>query len=125
LLQKLPLDEEVTLEELMQLLSQLEEDKLITPDVAKEINLDQIKNFYASVLGRTVLENKDKVKRELPFVMIISAGRLFSNVDNDVEKLILVQDINDGLIQIDDDVIIFHYKTDHHTNEDKLIENYR
>ena len=114
LLQKLPLDEEVTLEELMQLLSQLVEDKLITPEVAKEINLDQIKNFYASDLGKTVLENKDKVKRELPFAMIIPAGRLFSNVDNDVEQPIL-----------DDEVIIFDYKTDHHTSEDKLIENYR
>ena len=125
LLQKLPLDEEVTLEELMQLLSQLVEDKLITPEVAKEINLDQIKNFYASDLGKTVLENKDKVKRELPFAMIIPAGRLFSNVDNDVEQPILVHGIIDGLIELDDEVIIFDYKTDHHTSEDKLIENYR
>ena len=125
LLQKLPLDDEVTLEELMQLLSQLVEDKLITPEVAKEINLDQIKNFYASDLGRKVLKNKDKVKRELPFAMIIPAGRLFSNVDNDVEQPILVHGIIDGLIELDDEVIIFDYKTDHHASEDKLIENYR
>ena len=125
LLQKLPLDDEVILEELMQLLSQLVEDKLITPEVAKEINLDQIKNFYASDLGRTVLENKDKVKRELPFAMIIPAGRLFSNVDNDVEQPILVHGIIDGLIELDDEVIIFDYKTDHHASKDKLIENYR
>ena len=94
-------------------------------EVAKEINLDQIKNFYASDLGRKVLENKDKVKRELPFAMIIPAGRLFSNVDNDVEQPILVHGIIDGLIELDDEVIIFDYKTDHHTSEDKLIENYR
>ena len=125
LLQKLPLDDEVTLEELMQLLSQLVEDKLITPEVAKEINLNQIKVFYTSDLGRKVLKNKDKVKRELPFAMIIPAGRLFSNVDNDVEQPILVHGIIDGLIELDDEVIIFDYKTDHHTSEDKLIENYR
>ena len=125
LLQKLPLDDEVTLEELMQLLAQLVEDKLITSEVAKEINLNQIKVFYTSDLGRKVLKNNDNVKRELPFAMIIPAWRLFSNVDNDVEQPILVHGIIDGLIELDDEVIIFDYKTDHHTSEDKLIENYR
>ena len=57
--------------------------------------------------------------------MIIPAGRLFSNVDNDVEQPILVHGIIDGLIELDDEVIIFDYKTDHHISEDKLIENYR
>ena len=57
--------------------------------------------------------------------MIIPAGRLFSNVDNDVEQPILVHGIIDGLIELDDEVIIFDYKTDHYTSEDKLIENYR
>lgn len=57
--------------------------------------------------------------------MIIPAGRLFSNVDNDVEQPILVHGIIDGLIELDDEVITFDYKTDHHTSEDKLIENYR
>ena len=57
--------------------------------------------------------------------MIIPAGRLFSNVDNDVEQPILVHGIIDGLIELDDEVIIFDYKTDHHTSKDKLIENYR
>lgn len=125
LLQKIPLDKKLSLEELNELLMTMVENQLITPEVAEKVDLNKILEFYESDLGKLLLESNAKVHREEPFSMIMPVGSLFKDIKNDTQEPVLVHGIIDGYLKQEDGIILFDYKTDNFTSEEKLLENYR
>ena len=125
LLQKIPLDKKLSLEELNELLMTMVENQLITPEVAEKVDLNKILEFYESDLGKLLLESNAKVHREEPFSMIMPVGSLFKDIKNDTQDPVLVHGIIDGYLKQEDGIILFDYKTDNFTSEEKLLENYR
>lgn len=84
--------------------------------------------FYQSDLGQEIVANHQNVSREFPCSILMPAKRLFKDTAKDysVNDKILVHGIIDGVIELDEGVIIFDYKTDHVTsqNEDELVKKY-
>ena len=76
------------------------------------------------------MENPDEVKREQPFSLLLSANKLFNEiVDGDAK--VLIHGIMDGYVTLDDEVILFDYKTDYVSMKDheasllKIEDRYR
>lgn len=120
-LQKVDLTVQPTKESLGKLVDDLINRQLITPAIAKRINLNQILQLFDSSLGQQLLNPAAKVYREVPFSLLIKADQLFTGFEND-DQAILVHGIIDGYIILNDQILIFDYKTDH-INSHNTIED--
>lgn len=127
-LQKIALDKTPGEAEFTELLEQLVNTKVLDEQVAKKIDLASLVNFYQSDLGQAIIKNADHVLREYPFSILAPAEKLFKSakdVDTSDDK-ILVHGIIDGVIELDDEIKIFDYKTDNvnSNNIDEKINDY-
>ncbi|WP_395389312.1 helicase-exonuclease AddAB subunit AddA [Fructilactobacillus frigidiflavus] len=110
--QKLNVYERVDLDAVNTLIAQLVADKLLTQAVADKINRDAILSFYQSELGKRILLYPEKLRREVPFSLIINAGEIFSEFQNDPNQKILVHGIIDGYFEDPEEgTTLFDYKT--------------
>ncbi|WP_125763875.1 helicase-exonuclease AddAB subunit AddA [Companilactobacillus hulinensis] len=128
LLQKIDISSVPTKESFEKLLDVAVNEGTITDQVAKRIDLKSLANFYQSELGATIVDHYDNVSREFPFSVLMPAKRLFKNSRNsdyDDDK-ILVHGIIDGVIELEDSIILFDYKTDDVNSENinQKIDNY-
>ncbi|MDO1605440.1 helicase-exonuclease AddAB subunit AddA [Lactobacillus sp. YT155] len=114
-LQKLDLKEEITADNINQLIKNLVDNSILIKEVAQRIDVTSIVEFYQSELGKEVLSNRTTAQREYPFSMVIPANELFSQVSDD--DSVLIHGIIDGMIETDEGFIIFDYKTDHVSEE--------
>ncbi len=121
LFQELDLTQTPTVTLIDDLLQRLIADDLITPEVAKQIDVTKLVAFYASPLGKDLLKNHTRAKREVAFSMVLPAGKVFDDLDDTLNDPILVHGIMDGyFITENDEVILFDYKTDHIYGEDGI-----
>lgn len=127
-LQKISIEDTPTVTDFVDLVTQMTNEKLLTEELAKKIDCASLAKFYQSDLGKRIVENSQNVSREFPCSILMPAKRLFKDSANDysINDKILVHGIIDGVIELDEGVIIFDYKTDHITsqNKDELVKKY-
>lgn len=116
-LQKIAIDHVPMLEDFQALLQDLVTAKSIASEVAAKIDLNALVAFYQSDLGKMIVKHSDDIAREYPFSILAPANKLFKSVKDSQtsDDKILVHGIIDGVIELNDGIIIFDYKTDNVT----------
>lgn len=94
-----------------QVVTRLQLNNIISPEVAQKINQSQIEAFFDTPLGQALLTHADSLQREAPFSMLLRGDQLFTQLTAD-EK-ILIHGIIDGYFETADGLVLFDYKTDH------------
>ena len=127
-LQKINIEKTPEVDDFKELVTQMTNEKLLTPELAEKIDCSSLAKFYQSNLGKKIVDNHQSVSREFPCSILMPAKRLFKDTAKDysINDKILVHGIIDGVIELNEGVIIFDYKTDHVTsqNEDELVKKY-
>ncbi|PTQ84507.1 DNA helicase/exodeoxyribonuclease V subunit A [Trichococcus patagoniensis] len=111
-MQSVDLSLDITEAYIAQLLAELTEDGLLEEAVAKKIDAEQIAQFFETDLGQEIQANADKVKREMPFSLLIPAGRIFEEIREEDGDNLLIHGIIDGFIEYDDYIVLYDFKTD-------------
>lgn len=130
-LQTLDLWQQPTIEMVEQVIVRLTAGKIITTEVAQRINREQILQFFTTDLGKLILTQPKRLKREVPFSMLLNSNQLFAQLNDPTER-ILIHGIIDGYLELEDGVCLFDYKTDqiNPDNErqievEKIVQRYR
>nr|WP_208560208.1 helicase-exonuclease AddAB subunit AddA [Marinilactibacillus kalidii] len=84
---------------------------ILTEEMAPLIRVEQLVQFFETPVGKIICQNAQKVKREVPFSLLLEASDLFADMEEETEQ-ILIHGIVDGYIEEDDGLILFDYKTD-------------
>ena len=113
LMQRVPLEEEITLGTLRQALEQVQAE----PAVKARIKLEAILSFYETPLGTLLQKEASRVRREAPFAML--------KKDPASGEDFVVRGILDGYLVLEDRILLFDYKTDHYKVPSQLVERYR
>lgn len=113
LMQRIPLDSKPSMAVLRSALAQVQADEA----VKKQIQLPKIASFFETDLGRLLIENSDRVRREAPFAML--------KQDEDSGQEFVLRGILDGYLPFEDRIILFDYKTDKYKAPSELIARYR
>ncbi|GAA3008697.1 helicase-exonuclease AddAB subunit AddA [Tetragenococcus solitarius] len=127
LLQLLPLTTTPTLDNIQQKLELLVDHQQIEEQVAKRMDLSAILWFFQTDLGKEILNNPELVQREQPFSMLKDARDVFFDFDESAADL-LIHGIVDGLIEYEDCVILYDFKTDvvyNDTYKQQVIAKYK
>ena len=111
LMQKVDFTSEITLNSLEQLLRGLVESNEITPEVAAKVPLTQAYEFFQSTFGQLIVQNSHALVREQAFSYVLEANNFFKSIHTD--DLMMIHGIIDGYIELDDEIIVFDYKTDY------------
>ena len=113
LMQRIPLDGRPSMAVLRSALAQVQADEA----VKKQIQLPKIASFFETDLGRLLIENSDRVRREAPFAML--------KRDEASGQEFVLRGILDGYLLFEDRIILFDYKTDKYKDSSELIARYR
>jgi len=113
LMQRVPLEEEITLDTLRQALEQVQAESA----VKARIKLEAILAFYETPLGTLLQREAPRVQREAPFAML--------KKDPASGEDFVVRGILDGYIVLEDRILLFDYKTDYYKVPSQLVERYR
>ena len=111
LMQKVDFASEITLESLEQLLKVLVDSNEITPEVAAKVPVTQAYEFFQSPFGQWIVQNSHALVREQAFSYVLEANEFFKSIQTD--DLMMIHGIIDGYIELDDEIIVFDYKTDY------------
>lgn len=119
-----------TIETLEALIASLIKNGVLKEDVAAKVNIEQVVEFFATPLGKLIIEFSKEVHREEPFSLLLEAEKLFTDMNGDAEDKILIHGIIDGYIEFEDHVVLFDYKTDrvsHYGPQsgEKMLEKYK
>ncbi len=112
LMQRIPLDSSPSMAVLRSALAQVQADEA----VKKQIQLPKISSFFETDLGRLLIENSDRVRREAPFAML--------KRDEISGQEFVLRGILDGYLLFEDRIILFDYKTDKYKDSSELIARY-
>ncbi|BDZ31632.1 helicase-exonuclease AddAB subunit AddA [Lactiplantibacillus sp. WILCCON 0030] len=123
-LEQLPLDAPVTTAVVETTIAELVMKQVLTAPVAKLIDVTSVVGFYASELGQQILATPSRVRREVPFSLLMPAWRLFDDFKLDDPNKILIHGIIDGYLDTPTGLILFDYKTDHVKQPEALLERY-
>ncbi|HFI0255633.1 TPA: helicase-exonuclease AddAB subunit AddA [Streptococcus suis] len=113
LMQRLPLVFPMTKDVIEKALLQVNAEQA----VKEKIDVSKILAFFSTDLGKEILENRDKVRREAPFASLIQ--------DLISQENFVLRGIVDGFIHYDDRIVLFDYKTDKYEVASQLKERYR
>ena len=113
LMQRLILSDKVTLQDLTQALSRVSADG----QVKARVQLEKLLGFFDTELGKLILANRDKLRREAPFAMLAE--------DPASKEDFVVRGIIDGYLLLEDRIVLFDYKTDRFTQHGELKERYK
>jgi len=111
-LQKIHLDQPVTAAVINDTIDALTNMQLIEPAVADRINRANLLQFFQSDVGQILLAHPQAAVREAPFSMLVPATRLFDQL-KDPDERILVHGIIDGYVQTEAGILLYDFKTDH------------
>ncbi|MQS76402.1 helicase-exonuclease AddAB subunit AddA [Companilactobacillus halodurans] len=127
-LQKIDIEKEPQINDFESLIAQMVNEKQLTKELADKIDCESLVKFYQSDLGKLIVENHENVSREYTCSILMSAQKLFKNSSNNdsTNDKILVHGIIDGVIELDQGIVIFDYKTDNVTSQNlhELISKY-
>ena len=117
-MQHLPLDIKATQAAVKLALEEMVEREVILSEQLAMINLYGLTSFLKSDLAKR-MRNSQKVRRELPFSMMLEADEIYDTMQNSEEK-IFVQGVIDVLFDEGDNLILIDYKTDKGDEEEKI-----
>ena len=103
LISKIDLSKKVDIHTIEQMRQELIAQNQISQNIADNINIETIANFFSNDLGKMALDTQNNVLREWPFTFA-------EKVTND--DFLIVQGIIDMLIQTPEGLIIIDFKTD-------------
>ena len=81
------------------------------------MQLEKLLGFFDTELGKLILANRGKLRREAPFAMLAE--------DPASKEDFVVRGIIDGYLLLEDRIVLFDYKTDHFTQPGELKERYK
>ena len=124
-MQSVDLEKEITAAYVTQLLLELVEDGLLEQAVAEKLDAEQIAKFFETELGQEIQANADRVRREMPFSLLIPASRIFTEIPEDSTDNLLIHGIIDGFIEYDDHIVLYDFKTDFVGDRAGIAREYR
>lgn len=95
--------------------------EIIAADLAREVDISAVADFFTLPLGRRMIASKD-VRRELPFGILLAAKDFYLEAD---EEQIFVQGVADVLFRNDDGWTLIDYKTDRKADGETLRARYQ
>lgn len=110
-MQKLDFSEPISEKIIESTINTLVSTEVLEETVANEINKDSIIQFTESSLGQLIQDYHDKLRREVPFSLLLEARDLFDEITSDDDH-VLIHGIIDGFIILDNKIMLFDYKTD-------------
>lgn len=113
LMQALPLSEHLDLAHLQKALSQLP----FAEEVKQQIDLIKLVAFFQTDLGQLLQKHHDLVQREAPFSML--------QKDPASGEDYIIRGILDGYLVLDEQIILFDYKTDRFSDPQVLVQRYQ
>lgn len=113
LMQRLPLEQEVTLDIIQSTLDEVKADD----NVKESLDLTHVKAFFTTDLGQTIQKHLDRLHREAPFAML--------HPDKESGESFVMRGIIDGYLLFDDKIVLFDYKTDRFEHSGELKERYK
>ncbi len=121
-LQKLDTNIDYDKKKIEDMLSKLEEKKIIEEKEKKAIDIDKIYNFTKTSIWQE-LKCAKVIEREKPFFINIPVAEVYNE---EIDENILVQGIIDlYYITDNDELVLVDYKTDRVKEEAELIEKYK
>lgn len=113
LMQVVPLKEALSLSDLEEALALIDLDE----QVKKGLHLEKILAIFSTDLGKRLVKEADKVYREAPFAML--------EKDDASGEQFIIRGIIDGYLLLDDEIILFDYKTDRYHEPEELKKRYQ
>lgn len=107
-MQHIDLSQQVTRVVIEAKVEELVQKEILSLELAKVINIDQILAFFSSDIGQR-LQNATNVYREIPFSYALEADQLYDHLQ---DEPILVQGVIDCLFEDEQGTILLDYKTD-------------
>jgi ATP-dependent helicase/nuclease subunit A len=129
-MQHLPLNCFLEIDEMKEEVERMVEQELLTKEEAEVIDYAAIHAFFQTKLGKKLLESEEVI-REVPFSLGLPANEVYPDWDEQTEEKVLLQGVIDCLIPEEDGFILLDYKTDHipfnvNTNlEEDLLQRYQ
>ncbi|WP_252903849.1 PD-(D/E)XK nuclease family protein [Secundilactobacillus oryzae] len=119
LMQEIDLTQPITAARIAARVQELVMGNVLTEEVAAKIDQASVLNFFEnSELGQLLVAHPAQVKREQPFSLLLSAQKLFGEID-DEEAKVLIHGIMDGYVVLPERVILYDFKTDYVAFNDK------
>ncbi len=116
------MDKGTNSEYLERLFDALSKSGAVKKEALSVINKEKIIKFFKSDIGRRMANSKD-VMRESEFEISILAKRLYPDIDDETEK-VLLQGIIDCWFIEDGEIVLVDYKTDRVSNISEIHEKY-
>jgi len=110
LLQHVDLRAPVDREALIQLRRKLVEEEFLTPEAAEQLDLEVVEAFFLSPLGKRLLAQPHRVKREVPFSLWVPAREFYPGMAPEGE-MVIVQGIIDCLVEEEGGLLLIDFKT--------------
>ncbi|HZH61073.1 MAG TPA: 3'-5' exonuclease, partial [Metabacillus sp.] len=121
-MQHINLQEEITDKIIIRKVDELVQREILSTELAKVIDVNQIAVFFSSDLGQRMIAAKH-VYREVPFSYALDADKLYEGMK---DEPILIQGVIDCLFEDEQGTVLLDYKTDtikgRFTNETAAVE---
>lgn len=126
LMQKLDLKAEISREEVQRQLAELAAKKIILPEEAGLVPVEEVARFFTTSLGQKVLRaaRAGRLWRELPFTLGLPVAELYPELagrmpaEATAGETILLQGVIDCLLLEEEGLVIIDFKTDRLAGED-------
>lgn len=103
-------------------LANMVKQEMILPEHADQVDISGVVAFFQSSLGERLCRSR-KVRRELPFSLILPAERFDADLTGSGEG-VFIQGVIDALFDEDDGLVLLDYKTDWVKESSELAERY-
>ncbi|MEX2461747.1 MAG: helicase-exonuclease AddAB subunit AddA [Paenibacillaceae bacterium] len=126
-MQQLPLQVGLTVEEVQRTLDRMHERQMLTDEQYSSVDVHVIYGFFETAVGQRMLKAK-QVLRETPFSYGLQAGEIYPFAPEATRnEMVLIQGVIDCLFEDETGLVLLDYKTDAVRAEDisQLAERYR
>lgn len=89
----------------------LRQKSILSKEVYPLIDTTKMAQFFETDFGQQMIAFREKIKREVPFSLLMDAKELFHDMKN-VDDHVLIHGIIDGYYEDSDGLVLFDYKTD-------------
>ena len=105
MMQHLPLDKLLNINEILAYLEVFIDKEIITTQEAATIDINAIAQFYTTDIAQYMM-NTPNIKREVPFSLSLSASEVYTTWSNETDEQVLIQGVIDCLVPLGDKWII-------------------
>jgi len=109
-MQHLPFEKALSVEEIQEFIHQLYEQELLTDLELLSIKPDLIATFYQSEIGQLLIQ-AEHIEREIPFSFGLDTSEVFPHWQGKEER-VMIQGVIDCVIRSEEGITLIDYKTD-------------